>query len=282
MRKVFSLSQKFLLAMILASGFAGLVGCANDEESVYTERPVDVLYNLAMDYLSKENYKEAIKAFEEVDRQHPYSVWAARAQLMGAYSYYLANRYEEAIISLDRFIELHPGHESVDYAYYLKAISYYDRIVDVGRDQKITKQALESMQAVITRFPSSQYARDANLKLDLTRDHLAGKEMYVGRFYLRRGDTLAAINRFREVLLTYQTTTHVPEALFRLVEAYHTLGIDREAQQAAAVLGHNFPGSDWYRMAYDLVKGAGQSPQDVENAGFGIGSFWRQTWDKLF
>ena len=252
-----------------------LAGCAGDDAPVYIERPVEDLYNQAMDNLAVGSYKEAYELFEEVDRQHPYSAWAARAQLMGAYVYYLSNRFDEAILALDRFIDLHPGHDHIDYAYYLKAICYYDRIVDVGRDQEITRQALESFREILRRFPNSTYARDSSLKLDLTMDHLAGKEMYIGRFYLRREETLAAINRFRQVLVNYQTTTHTPEALYRLVEAYSRLGIEQEAQRAAAVLGHNFPGNKWYDKAYVLIEGEGQLPEDIPPEG----SWWRDLLD---
>ena len=266
------------LAMLL---ILFVIGCAGSEqEPVYVERPVNELYNEAMDLLEAKNYREAIRVFEEVDRQHPYSVWASRAQLMSGYGYYLSNRYDEAIISLDRFIELHPAHEDVAYAYYLKAICYYDQIVDVGRDQKITNQALLALEEIVRRFPDSDYGRDANLKLDLTRDHLAGKEMYVGRFYLRRGNILAAIGRFREVLATYQTTTHVPEALYRLVEAYMTLGIMDQAQASAAVLGHNFSGSDWYEKAYFLFISRGQSLEDAKLAD--DASWIGKIWDSWF
>ena len=259
-----------------------VAGCASDDAPVYIERPVEDLYNQAMDNLAVGSYKEAYELFEEVDRQHPYSAWAARAQLMGAYVYYLSNRFDEAILALDRFIDLHPGHDNIDYAYYLKAICYYDRIVDVGRDQEITRQALESFREILRRFPNSAYARDSSLKLDLTMDHLAGKEMYVGRFYLRREETLAAINRFRQVLVNYQTTTHTPEALYRLVEAYSRLGIEQEAQRAAAVLGHNFPGNIWYDKAYALIEGEGQVSGDVSSdvsSDVPEGSWWRNLLD---
>lgn len=256
---------------------AFIAGCASaPEEPEYIERPVEELYNEALDFLNAKNYSLAIRSFEEVDRQHPYSIWASKAQLMSGYGYYLSNRYDESIITLDRFIELHPAHEDIAYAYYLKAINYYDQIVDVARDQKITVQALSALQEVVRRFPSSDYGRDANLKLDLTKDHLAGKEMYVGRFYLKRGESLAAIGRFREVLATYQTTTHVPEALYRLVEAYMSLGVLEQAQASAAVLGHNFPGSDWYADAYDLFTNNGVRIGDaaLEDDASWIGKIW--------
>ena len=197
-----------------------LIACSSTDEEKYVEQKVEVLYNTAVSSLEAGDYKDAAKQFDEVERQHPYSVWATKAQLMAAFSQYQANQYDEAVIGLDRFIRLHPGNRDIAYAYYLKAISYYERISDVSRDQLTTEQALTSLREIVRRFPNSKYARDASLKIDLTRDHLAGKEMEIGRFYLNRNHYLAAINRFRQVIDKYQTTTHVPEALHRLVEAY--------------------------------------------------------------
>jgi outer membrane protein assembly factor BamD len=241
-------------AALLALAAVALVACSADEAE-YVERPVEELYNEAQDFMNAEDYEGAAESFDEVERQHPYSVWAVRAQLMSAYAYYLDNKYDEAIISLDRFIQLHPSNRDIAYAHYLKALCYYEQISDVGRDQKMTRLALESLKELIVRFPSSRYARDAQVKLDLTFDHLAGKEMEIGRYYLRKGQHLAAINRFRNVIEHFQTTTHVPEALHRLTEAYLAIGVVEEAQKAAAVLGHNFPGSDWYIDSYQMVEG---------------------------
>ena len=209
--------------------------------------------------------RKAAQSFDEVERQHPYSTWATEAQLMAAYSYYQANQYEDAIATAQRFIDLHPGNPNVAYAYYLVGLCHYERISDVGRDQEMTRKSLEAFQEVVRRFPDSAYARDARLKIDLARDHLAGKEMEIGRYYLTRGLYIAAINRFRTVIERYQTTTHVPEALHRLVEAYLSLGIEREAQTAAAVLGYNYPGSDWYEDSYALL--TGRNLQPVEDKG---------------
>lgn len=238
----------------------GLSGCAGDgaESSVkdnlaFQEAPVEQLYNNALDQLRRKSWEEAAKAFDEVERQHPYSVWARRAILMSAYSYYEAAKYNQAILAADRFIQLHPGNKDAPYAYYLKAVSLYEQIVDVGRDQKKTEQATAALTELIRRFPQTEYARDARLKYDLTRDHLAGKEMNIGRYYLTRGQQIAAINRFRAVIEKYQTTSHVPEALHRLVEAYLSLGIVKEAQTAAAVLGYNYPGNEWYQDSYALL-----------------------------
>ena len=242
-------------ALALISAAAILIGCSSNQEEEYVERPVDELYNEAQDLLEGGDARAAGRAFEEVERQHPYSQWATRAQLMSAYAYYEANNYDEAIAAAERFVELHPGHPDVPYAYYLIGISYYEQISDVGRDQRMTQQALDAFDELVRRFPDSRYARDAELKADLARDHLAGKEMSIGRYYLYRGQYLAAINRFRNVVERYQTTTHVPEALHRLTEAYLALGLEQEAQKNAAVLGYNFPSSDWYQDSYALLNG---------------------------
>lgn len=235
-----------------------LVACGGGtNHQAYIERPVDDLYNKAMDQLAQEDYVGAAKAFDQVESQHPYSVWATKAQIMSAFALYQATHYDEAIIAANRFIALHPGSPDVAYAYYLKAICYYTQITDVGRDQKITRLAYHALQEVVRRFPNTKYARDAKLKLDFTRDHLAGKEMAIGRFYLKRGDYLAAMNRFKTVIDKYQTTTDVPEALERLVECDLALGLTAEAKRNAAVLGYNYPGSQWYSDAYQLVTHTG-------------------------
>ena len=234
-----------------------LAACGGDKNQAYIEKPVDELYNKAMDALVDENYTGAAKTFDQVESQHPYSVWATKSQLMQVYAQYEAGSYDEAVLAADRFIQLHPGHRDVAYAYYLKAICYYMQITDVGRDQKLTQLALNALDDVVRRFPETKYARDAKLKLDFTRDHLAGKEMEIGRYYLRRGEYLAAMNRFKRVIDNYQTTTHVPEALERLVECDLSLGLAKEAKDNAAVLGYNYPGSHWYTDAYALVTGNG-------------------------
>lgn len=234
-----------------------VAACSDTPEEVYVERPVEELYNKGVDALEGEEWTIAASAFDEVERQHPYSMWATKAQLMGAYALYESNKYDDAINALDRFIQLHPSNRDAPYAYYLKALSYYEQISDVARDQAMTENALKGLQEVVARFPDSAYARDARLKIDLTYDHLAGKEMTIGRWYLRQKQYLAAINRFKNVADRYQTTTHVPEALHRMVEAYTALGLTAEAERTAAVLGHNFPGSQWYIDTYTLVGGPG-------------------------
>ena len=245
-----------------------LTGCGDSKNQIYVEKPVDDLYNKAMDDLAAENYKQAASTFDQVESQHPYSVWATKSQLMEVYAYYQNQQYDDAIIAADRFIQLHPGSRDAAYAYYLKAICYYMQIVDVGRDQKLTEEALKALDDVVRRFPGSKYARDAKIKLDFTRDHLAGKEMDIGRYYLKRGEYLAAMNRFKRVVDHYQTTTHVPEALERLVECDLALGLGNEARANAAVLGYNYPGSQWYADAYTLVKG-GALPATASEGWFG-------------
>ncbi|MDA0367808.1 MAG: outer membrane protein assembly factor BamD [Proteobacteria bacterium] len=262
------------VVVVLAAAVAGCNSARN--EAAYVERPVEELYNQAMDNLVGGDYATAAQNFDEVERQHPYSIWATRAQLMTAFSHYQANKFDDAVIAAQRYIQLHPGSDDVAYAYYLIAVSYYEQIVDVGRDQKLTELALNGLDDVMRRFPESEYARDARLKIDLTRDHLAGKEMEIGRYYQRRREELAALNRFKQVIVDYQTTTHVPEALHRLTEVYLALGLQSEAQSAAAVLGFNYPGSEWYGDAYRLLRGENLEPVEDE------GSFISRTFRRVF
>ena len=250
------------VALVLAL----VVGACESSEPPYVEKPVEDLYNEALDALEDGRYTAAQDGFEEVERQHPYSKWATKAQLMAAFSYYLSDRYDDAVNAADRFISLHPGDPDVAYAYYMIGISYYEQIVDVGRDQDFTELALASLEEVVRRFPDTEYARDARLKADLARDHLAGKEMSIGMYYLERGQYAAAINRFRTVIERHQTTSQVPEALHRLTEAYLSLGIVDEAQTAAAVLGYNYPGSEWYLDSYALITGADLRPAEDEES----------------
>jgi outer membrane protein assembly factor BamD len=265
--------------LIILSGATWLIACAGnkDSENAYVERPIHELYNVATNALENENFEEAARLFDEVERQHPYSLWATKAQLMAGYAHYEANQYSDALVTLNRFIQLHPGNKDVPYAYYLKALSYYEQITDVSRDQGTTHKALAALQDTIRRFPNTKYARDAKLKLDLTRDHLAGKEMAIGRWYLRQREYLAAITRFRQVVDKYQTTSHIPEALHRLSEAYSALGLKTEAQQVASVLGHNYPGSEWYIDSYALMTGSDVRKKQQEEKGF-----FAKTWDWMF
>ena len=246
--------KNYLLSALILCLSVGLANCAKDEASIYLERSVEDIYNYAMDLLLDKDYHMAALTFEEVERQHPYSMWATKAQLMSSYAHYLDNNYDDSVIAAERFVSLHPGHDDTAYAYYLLGLCYYEQISDVGRDQKMTVKALEAFESVVRRYPTSKYSRDAELKMDLARDHLAGKEMEIGRTYQSLEFYVAAINRFRNVVERYQTTSHVPEALYRLTESYLALGVTKEAEVAAAVLGHNFPGSDWYATSYALLR----------------------------
>ena len=249
------------LALALIAVAVSLTACQNREkrqrELAYVERPVEMLYNQAGKELDQRDYDTAILLFNEVERQHPYSEWARKAMVMTAYAHYQRHDYDETIAAAQRYISLHPGGSEASYAYYLIAISQFEQIVDVGRDQGMTVQTKASLQDVLRRFPDSKYARDAQLKLDMVNDQLAGKEMEVGRWYLRSNQVLAAINRFRTVVSEYDETSHSEEALFRLVEAYLALGMRPQATEAAATLGYNYPESDWYRMAYQLMTSEG-------------------------
>jgi outer membrane protein assembly factor BamD len=252
-----------VLSVLTLSG-CSIFGGSDDKpkEAVYLERPIDQIYSDAWKKVQNGSWEDAAKQFAEVERQHPYSVWARRASLMSAFCYYQANKYTDAVSAADEYISLHPGSKEVAYAFYLKAVSLYEQIVDVGRDQSNTEAALVALQDVVQRFPDSEYARDATLKIDLTLDHLAGKEMEVGRYYLHQGDYIGAINRFRVVVEQYQRTSQIAEALERLTEAYYALGITKEAQTAAAVLGANYPGSPWYEDAYNLLQGHNLKPEE--------------------
>lgn len=240
-----------LSAVLLLSGCAGNRTRA---DTSYVARDVNTLYASAKDRLDRKQYKLAAALFDEVERQHPYSIWSRRAQLMSAFSYYAAGEYAESTKSAQRFLAIHPGNKDAPYAFYLIALNYYEQITDVTRDQKITEQALQALGEVIRRYPQSRYAADARLKVDLVRDHLAGKEMEIGRFYQRRAQWLAAVTRFRQVIDQYDTTTHAPEALHRLTESYLALGVPEEARKAAAVLGANYPGSKWYERSFALIQ----------------------------
>ena len=227
------------------------------------DQAVANLYNSGLTQMNNGQYNSAVKKFADLERLHPYSKWATKALLMQGFANYQNNQYLDSINACKRFISLHPGHQDVPYAYYLVALSQYEQIQDVSRDQSQTQTALDSLDEVARRFPDSKYAADAKQKALLARDHLAGKEMEVGRYYMNRGSYLAGINRFKKVVTDYQTSSQTPEALYRLSEGYMALGIVAEAQTAAAVLGHNFPRSQWYKDAYQLVSTNGQVP--IEN-----------------
>ncbi|CAK0770016.1 Outer membrane protein assembly factor BamD [Azospirillaceae bacterium] len=259
---------------LIAVGF--MTACSSTEDLPYVERPVEQIYNEAAAAMEAKEFKKATKLFEEVERQHPYSQWAVKAQLMAAYAYYQDMKYDDAVLALDRFIQLHPGNDQIAYAYYMRSLCYYEQISDVRRDQKMTKMALDSLKEIMRRFGDTEYARDAKLKYDLTMDHMAGKEMEVGRFYLRQRNHNAAIGRFRAVVDTYQTTSHVPEALHRLVECYLAVGIIPEAERTAAILGHNYPGSEWYQDSYALLVDANLAAPGAHN------SWLARAWGSMF
>ncbi len=250
-----------LLAPLLSLGACSTVdsifGSSKPKEDPSTV-PVETLYNRGVDGLTSKRYDVAVTQFDDVQQYYPYSSWATNALLMQGYAQYLQQKYTDAIGTLDRFIQLHPSHRDIGYAYYLRALCYYEQVEDIQRDQKGTQEAMAALQEVITRFPDSAYARDSKLKIDLCRDHLAGKEMEIGRFYERQHLYAAAIGRFQRVVDDYQTTNHVAEALHRLTEIYLALGLPQEARRTAAVLGHNYPGSEWYEASYDQLLADGQ------------------------
>ena len=253
------------LALIVAL----LPACSlfGNKEEIIPDDPADKLYNEGL-YLmnNKHDYKKAAKRFEEVDRQHPYSEWARKALLMSAYAYYEGTSYDDSITAAKRYVTLHPGSPDAAYAQYLIASSYFDQIPDVTRDQQRTEKAMQALDEVVRKYPNTEYAASAKQKIEIARDQLAGKEMETARFYQKKRDYIAAINRFKVVITQYQTTRHVEEALMRLTEMYMTLGIVNEAQTAAAVLGHNFPDSQWYKEAYRLVKGGGLEPYEDQGS----------------
>jgi len=286
------MTRRLPLLLVLLLGLAALPGCSlfnnwdgkqstlDSERKVGANATVDPspegLYGAGVEALQAKRYAAAADYFDQIERDHPYSTWATNAKLMSAYAEYQRNRYPEAIGALDRFIQLHPAHRDIAYAFYLRALCYYEQIADAQRDQRTTEQAMTALQDVVNRFPETAYARDARLKIDLGRDHLAGKEMNVGRFYQRQRLYAAAIGRFRKVVEEYQTTNHVPEALHRLTEIYLTLGLPEEAKKTASVLGHNFPGSPWYQDSYALlVDGAQASAEDRPG-------FVRRAWNWVF
>lgn len=265
-------------AVLLGAGFA-LSACSTSVEGTKAayadEEPAGNLYNAGLAYMNAGKLNDAVKSFNEVDRQHPYSEWARKALIMSAYASYKRGKYDDASNTAQRYLTLYPGTEDAAYAQYIQAQSHYNRIPDITRDQAETKKAMAAMEEIIDRFPDSEYADDARLKVIQTRDQMAGKEMQVGRYYLERREYVAAVNRFKTVVTSYQDTRHVEEALYRLVEANLALGIVPEAQTAGAVLGHNFPDSDWYKQAYKRLGGAGVEPEENKGSwisrAFGLG-----------
>lgn len=265
----FSRSRKAAQALALVVLLLPAAGCGIfDKDSVQIpDQPAEKIYNEALYLLNeRQDYRGAAKRFEEVERQHPYSEWSRKAMLMSAFSYYEGKEYDDAVNAAKRYVTMHPGSPDAPYAQFILGSAYYDRILDVSRDQKQTRQAISTLEEVIRKYPSTEYAISAKRKIDVARDTLAGKEMEVGRFYLKRRDYTGAINRFKVVVTQYQTTRHVEEALMRLTESYMALGIVNEAQTAAAILGHNFPDSRWYKEAYSLVRSGGLEPRENEGS----------------
>jgi outer membrane protein assembly factor BamD len=263
MRRFGELRGAGFRSLIALAAAVALSACAAKEiEPILPDEPADKLYNEGLTLLNRNEYADAVKKFEEVDRQHPYSEWARKSLLMAAYANYELRKYEETVQSARRYLTLHPGSRDAAYASYLLASSHFDQIPDISRDQARTQRAMEALDEVVRRYPDTPYAENARRKIEIARDQLAGKEMMIGRYYLEKRNYTGAINRFRVVVTRYQTTRHVEEALLRLAEAYMALGIASEAQTAAAVLGHNFPESSWYKDAYALVQTGGKPPAE--------------------
>jgi outer membrane protein assembly factor BamD len=264
-----------VLAVVLVAASLGACTSLFGKDETLPDEPADRLYNEGLYLLNqKKDPREAVKKFEEVDRQHPYSEWARKALIMSSFAYYEAGNYDDCVTAAKRYISLHPGSPDAAYAQYLIGSAYADEIPDITRDQARTDKALAALEEVVRKYPTSEYASGAKQKIELARDQLAGKEMQVGRYYLEKKDYTGAINRFKVVVTKYQTTRHVEEALMRLTEAYMALGIVEEAQTAAAVLGHNFPDSQWYSHAYTLVKNGGGEPS--ENKGSWISKAFKK------
>ena len=272
-----------ILAALLALSACGAPAPKPTTDTVEQIAPVEQLYNNGLDALNARRYATAIDQFNSVEQNYPYSPWAVNAQLMSGYTAYLQNKYTDALATLDRFIQLHPSHRDIAYAYYLRALCYYEQIADIQRDQRGTEQAMNALREVVTRFPDSSYARDAQLKIDLCVDHLAGKEMEIGRYYQKQHLYTAAIGRFQRVVDDFQTTNHVPEALARLVEIYLALGLKDEARRTAAVLGYNYPGSIWYQDTYNQLADDGiavpSNSKPVEGQSPG---FFSRAWHAVF
>lgn len=256
----------FVMAMSMIGATVGLSACNTSTEGTKDayadEEPAGNLYNKGLAYMNAGKLTDAVKSFDEVDRQHPYSEWARKSLIMSAYANYKRGKYEDTVQTANRYLTLYPGTDDAGYAQYLIAQSYFNRIPDVTRDQDATRKALAAMQEIVDQYPDSEYADDARAKIIQTRDQLAGKEMQIGRYYLEQREYIAAVNRFKVVVSDYQDTRHVEEALYRLVEANLAMGLVTEAQTAAAVLGHNFPNSSWYKNAYERLASGGMSPSE--------------------
>lgn len=280
---IFSNTSSALRLMTFGATVLVLSACGTNkkERLAYVERPAELIYNQALREMDQSDWDNARLLFQEVERQHPFDKWARRSMLMSAYAAYRAADHEESIATAQRFIGLHPGSDSAPYGYYLIAINYYDQIYDVGRDQATTVAAEAALQQVVRRYPDSDYARDARLKLELTHDHLAGKEMDVGRYYLKQNQHLAAIGRFKNVVAEYETTSQTEEALHRLVESYVSIGVIQEAKLVGSVLGYNYPDSEWYADSYELLENYGINLDDEINKPRDKG-YWTRLKERLF
>lgn len=256
-----------LMAALLAGSMA-LAGCASTDKDdvLIPDEPAEKIYNEGLTLLQKSDPVAAAKRFGDIDRLHPYSEWARKALLMNTFANFEAGNYDEAISSGKRYLAMYPGSADAAYAQYLVASSLYENIPDITRDQRKTRQALDALQDVVNRYPNSEYAATARRKIEVARDQLAGKEMMVGRYYLKQNNYTGAINRFKTVVTQYQTTRQTEEALMRLTEAYMALGVVNEAQTSAAVLGYNYPDSTWYKQAHKLVQSRGVEPQENKSS----------------
>ena len=261
-----------LAACLLAGCGSSIFGGGSDSSDMISSSSPNVIYSEADALIDDGDFQKAARKYEQVDINHPYSQEARRAIVMSAYAYYKAGKYDEAIGAADRYLTLHPGTQEAAMAQNIIGMAYYDRVLDPKRDQTFARRGLAAYDKLLQRYPNSRYAAEASNRARILRDLLAASEMQVGRYYLRRNNYLAAINRFRTVVTQYQTTEQVEEALMRLTEAYMALGIVNEAQTAAAVLGHNFPDSRWYKHAYGLLGKRGLEPQEHE------GSWITRTW----
>jgi len=262
----FAAKNRCVLQVAALSLAIGLAGCAKEVDSsafVDPTVPADQLYNEALANIDAGDYRQAKLKFQKLDRQHPYSNFAKKSGVMTTYLAYRAGDYSEAIAQGKRFVQLYPSNNEAPYAQYLVGMSYYRQIQDVTRDQESARKAYQAMNELVERYPDSDYVEDAKRKMRISRDQLAGQEMLVGRYYMERNEFLASINRFRGVVEKFDDTRHVEEALARLVESYYALGLLDEAQTAAAVLGHNFPESQWYKDSYALLEKGGLRPQNT-------------------
>jgi outer membrane protein assembly factor BamD len=261
-------SRRALRFALLVAAALPIAGCSlfDKKEEVAPDEPADKLYSEGLGGIEKGDYEAANKKFSEVDRQHPYTDWGRKAVLMTTYTNYRRGKYTDAIQSGQRYVQLHPTSPDAAYAQYLVGMSYYNQVPDVSRDQDTTRKAVDVFEELVRRWPNSEYAATARNRISVARDQLAGKEMQVGRFYLSRRDYTGAINRFRVVVSQYQQTRHIEEALHRLVEAYMALGITGEAQTAAAILGHNYPDSEWYKASFALMNSNGLKPQENQDS----------------